>query len=67
MIFRYDFCILFARSSLFSVYILLIKAGLYSIWCGVNTLGDRHSAIVNAANQLLLHAGLTIAEWMASA
>ena len=40
-------------------YILLVtspefKAGLYIIWCGVNTLGDMHSAIVNPAGQLLL-------------
>ena len=32
---------------------------IYIIWCGVYTLGDRHSAIVNLAVQL--------AEWMASA
>ena len=32
----------------------LIKAGLYRIWCGVNILGFRHSAIVKPAGQLLL-------------
>ena len=31
----------------------VIKAGLYRIWCGVHTLGDRHSAIVNPAVQVL--------------
>ena len=30
------------------------KAGLYRIWCGLHTLGDRHSAIVNPAGQLSL-------------
>ena len=33
---------------------LLIKTGLYRIWCGVYTLGNWHSAFVNPAGQLLL-------------
>ena len=40
---------------------LMFKAGLYRIWCGVNTLGDSGmhtlggtSAFVNPAGQLLL-------------
>ena len=31
-----------------------LKVGLYRIWCGMYTLGDRHSAIDNPAGQLLL-------------
>ena len=31
-----------------------IVSGLYRISCGVHTLGDRHSAIVNPAGQFLL-------------
>ena len=31
---------------------ITFKAGLYIIWCGVYTLGDRHSASVNPSGQL---------------